>query len=517
MELLLGIDIGTSFIKVGVFTPLGEEVALTQAPTPLHRIGHTQGHYLAEELWASVAEMTRELARGLPRTGWERLGVVGISSFGESGVLLGRDGSLRYPEVMVWYDERPRPILERLSQASPALDPTRLRRRTGLLPDHTYSLAKLLWLRQEHPELLQDGPRWTSVADWIAFRLTGELQMGLTQASRTLLFDLQERRWMEDLLLEVGLSPDLLAPLRLPGATIGHVTHEAATLTGLAPGIPVMEAGHDQACAAAGLGALDPGAIINACGTAETLLQIVGPDRLAGSLRSSTAIAGHHAVPGNYYLMATLRASGSVFDWFARTLSDGGTGESVEAVRQRITQAASSVPPGAEGLRFIPHLRQLTDNPGDIALPGGVFWGLRESHGLGHLARAVLEGLSFESYRLLERMRGAESQESGDPIRAVGGPTANALWMQIKAEMLGRPIEVYECPHAAAWGAAFLAWLHLRGRSAEVRGEARGLRPRARYTPSHPETAARLRRSYGLTLRALAKTQAMLLGSGEGA
>jgi sugar (pentulose or hexulose) kinase len=112
-------------------------------------------------------------------------------------------------------------------------------------------------------------------------------------------------------------------------------------------------------------------------------------------------------------------------------------------------------------------------------------------------------------------MRGVGGQDQGGPIRAVGGPTANALWMQIKAEMLGRPIEVYECPHAAAWGAAFLAWLHLRGWSVEARGLAGGLRPRARYTPSYPETAARLRRSYELTLHALARTQAMLLDSGE--
>ncbi|WP_018466131.1 FGGY-family carbohydrate kinase [Calidithermus timidus] len=504
MDLLLGIDLGTSFIKAGVFTSCGEVIALHQTPTPLHRLGHTQGFYWAEDLWTSVAEMIRGLIREIAQP--EHLRVIGISSFGESGMLLGEDGNLRYPKVMVWYDERPKPILERLSQNTPALDPLRLRRRTGLLPDHTYSLGKLLWLQAEHPELFWGRPRWTSVADWIAFRLTEEVQMGLTQASRTLLFDLQERRWMPELLLEVGLSPDLLPPLRPPGAPIGRVTQQAAQQTGLMPGLWVMEAAHDQACAAAGLGATEDGDIINACGTAETLLQIVGAHRLGEVLRSSKAIIGHHAFVGSYYLMATLRASGSVFDWFVRTLAvedespapQGGNHAGEQALPAnylRVIQAASRVPLGAEGLRFIPHLRQLTDNPSDTALPGGVFWGLRESHGLGHLARAVLEGLSFESHRLLQRM----PQGKLSPVRAVGGPTANAPWMQIKAEMLERPLEVYECPHAAAWGAAFLAWRHLRGQATA------GLKPQARYTPAQPEDAARLRRSYTRTLEMLAQ------------
>lgn len=499
MELLLGIDLGTSFIKVGVFTPSGEEVVLRQTPTPLHRTGPTQGHYLAEELWEGVAGIIRGLMGEIAHP--ERLAAIGISSFGESGVLLGRDGGLRHPEVMVWYDERPRPILERLSQNTLALDPARLRQRTGLFPDPTYSLGKLLWLRAEHPELFQDRPCWTSVADWIAFRLTGTLQMGLTQASRTLLFDLRKHRWMEDLLIELDLEPDLLAPLRPPGAPIGRVTQQAAQQTGLRPGLPVMEAAHDQTCAAAGLGALEAGDIINACGTAETLLQIVGTAHLGEALRSSTAIIGHHALAGHYYLMATLRASGSVFDWLVRTLN--GAGQNAEAVRLRITQAASQIPLGAEGLRFIPHLRQLTDDPGDPALPGGVFWGLRESHGSGHFARAVLEGLSFESYRLLQRMPGAKPHS---PLRAVGGPTANAVWMQVKAEMLGRPLEVYACPHAAAWGAAFLAWRHLRGRAVR----AREVKPHARFIPHQPEAAAQLRRSYTRVLKALTQSQAAL-------
>ena len=499
MELLLGIDLGTSFIKVGVFTPLGEAVALRQTPTPLHRTGPTQGHYLAGELWGGVAEITRGLMGEIADP--ERLVAIGISSFGESGVLLGRDGGLRHPEVMVWYDERPRPILERLSQNTPALNPARLRRRTGLLPDSTYSLGKLLWLRAEHPELFQDRPRWTSVADWIAFRLTARLQMGFTQASRTLLFDLRKHRWMEDLVLAVGLHPDLLAPLRPPGAPIGYVTQQAAQQTGLRPGLPVMEAAHDQTCAAAGLGALEAGDIINACGTAETLLQIVGTAHLGEALRSTTAIVGHHALAGRYYLMATLRASGSVFDWWVRTLA--AEGESPALLYPRGLQAAFGVPLGAEGLRFIPHLRQLTDNLGDPTLPGGVFWGLRESHGPGHFTRAVLEGLSFESYRLLQRLPGIKPV---GPIRAVGGPTANAVWMQVKAEMLGKPLEVYESPQAAAWGAAYLAWRHLQSRAVR----AGGLKPHARFIPYQPEAAARLRQSYTRTLDALAQAQASL-------
>ncbi len=456
-ELLLGIDLGTTLIKVGVFTTTGGVIQLRSAPTPITWDGPQEAHHDPDALWAVVADLIQEAALEIAPTD---LACLGISSFGEAGVLLDDDGQPR-SSILAWFDTRAKPDSDELFAH---FDVRALRERTGLMADHTYSLSKLLWLKNQRP---LEGLRWVSTADWIAFKLTGRVQMGLTQASRTLLFDLEKRTWMDDVLRDLGLPSDLLAPLRPPGEAIGQVTSEAAARTGLPCGLPVMESAHDQPCAAAGAGATEPGVLLNACGTAEIMFATLEARQLQAAIRAQSVAVGHHALPGRYWVMASMRASGSVFDWFVRMFNDPSLDapefgkRSVEAY-QRVTKAAARAPVGADGVCFVPHLRQLSDDPREPSLDGGVFTGLREAHGLGHLARAVLEGLSFESAHLLERIRDAIGRpQPGTSIRAVGGPTQNALWMQIKADLYGTPIQVYSAPNATVWGAAWLGWYHL--------------------------------------------------------
>jgi xylulokinase len=453
-ELLLGIDLGTTLTKVGVFAPDGTVVRLQSAPTPITWDGPEQAHHDAEALWAVVAKLIQQVTLDLETN---RLVSVGISSFGEAGVLLGADGTPRTP-VLAWFDSRPKQKADALLKT---LDLRALRRQTGLMADHTYSLFKLLWFKDQ---INLNGLRWVSVADWIAFKLTGAVQMGVTQASRTLLFDLKTETWLEDALQDLGLAPGILAPIRQPTEPIGLVTKEAALLTGLPHGLSVMESVHDQPSAAAGVGVTEPGVLLNACGTAEILLAILKPHQLESALRTESVVVGHHALPDRYYIMTSMRASGSVFDWFVRMVGslEPQPGEITPERYDQVIRAATRVPMGADGITFVPHLRQISDDPQDSSLPGGVFLGLRESHGLGHLARGVLEGLSLESERMLKRIEGAAgSIGSSALIRAVGGPSQNALWMQLKADLYGLPFEVYAAPNAATWGAAWLAWYHL--------------------------------------------------------
>lgn len=456
-ELLLGIDIGTSLTKVGVFTTGGTVVRLHSASTPITWDGPQEAHHDPDALWAVVAGLIRRATTDL---GTDRLVCIGISSFGEAGVLLDADGTPR-TSILSWFDLRPKVASDELHET---FDLIALRRRTGLMADHTYSLSKLLWFKRE---LSLEKLRWVSVTDWIAYKLTGTVQMGVTQASRTLLFDLETRTWLEEVMRELGLPQEILAPLRLPGEPIGTVTKEAAARTGLVRGLPVMESAHDQPCAAAGVGATEPGVLLNACGTAEILLTTLEHRRLRQVINAESVAVGHHALPGRYWAMASLRASGSVFDWFVHMLDGLDSGSTTPTSitpeqYQRVIRAASAVESGADGIAFVPHLRQLSDDPQDASLSGGVFTGLRETHGPGHLARAVLEGLSLESERLLRRVQDAVGHvQPTAPIRAVGGPTRNAVWMQTKADLFGLPIQVYSAPNATTWGAAWLAWYHL--------------------------------------------------------
>jgi xylulokinase len=498
-ELLIGIDLGTTLTKVGVFRPDGTVVRLRTAPTPITWDGVEDAHHDPEALWAVVIKLLRQATLDLETT---RLVSVGISSFGEAGVLLGADGTPKTP-ILAWFDSRPKQKLDALLNT---LDVHALRRRTGLTADHTYSLFKLLWFKDQ---IKLTGLRWVSVADWIAFKLTGAVQMGVTQASRTLLFDLGTRAWMDGVMRDLGLPPDLLAPIRRPTEPIGMVTKEAARLTGLPHSLSVMESVHDQPSAAAGVGVTEPGVLLNSCGTAEVLLATLKPDRLESALQTESVVVGHHAMPDRYYIMTSMRASGSVFDWFVRMTDslEAQPGEITLERYEQVIRAAARIPMGADGITFVPHLRQISDDPKDPSLPGGVFLGLRESHGLGHLARAVLEGLSLESERMLKRIEGAAGPVGSSAlIRAVGGPTRNALWMQLKADLYGLPFEVYAAPNAATWGAAWLAWHHLNASQGTPIAPCANQEREAVYAPTlSTEHATQLKTAYSSRVNQLAR------------
>jgi sugar (pentulose or hexulose) kinase len=440
---LLGIDVGTSLIKVGTFTSSGVQVCLHTAPTPITWNGPEQAHHDPLELWEVVCALLHQVTLEVDP---KKLACVGISSFGEAGVFVNSEGLPQTP-ILAWFDTRPKGMLE-------GLDLQALRQKTGVLADHTYSLSKILW----HAKQLEiDNLTWLSTADWIAYQLTGTMQMGVTQASRTLLFDLQSQTWLTNVLRDCGLPVNVLAPIRLPGEKIGTVTNQASSQTGLPIGLPVMEAAHDQTCAAAGVGAIEPGVFLNACGTVETIFTTLEKNDLDEALETESVVLGHHALTGRYWAMATMRASGSVFDWAVRLTNKLEPGSEISSEDyEHALEAASRIEP--DELKFIPHLRQTSDDPRAISLPGGVFLGLRETHTHGYLIRAVLEGLSLEAAGLLERFGPIPEQAL---IRAVGGPSRNPIWMQLKANFYNLPLEVCTVINASTWGAAWLAWHHL--------------------------------------------------------
>jgi xylulokinase len=482
---LLGIDVGTSLIKVGTFTSSGVQVCLHTAPTPITWDGPEQAHHDPLELWAVVCKLLKQVMLEIDT---ERLACIGISSFGEAGVLVSKDGTPRTP-ILAWFDTRPKGMLE-------GLDLQDLRRKTGVPADHTYSLSKILWHAKQFEVT---NLTWLSIADWIAYQLTGRMQMGVTQASRTLLFDLRAQTWLTDVLQDSSLPMDVLPAIRLPGEQIGLVTPQASSQTGLPIGLPIMEAAHDQACAAAGVGAIEPGIFLNACGTVETIFTTLEREQLNAALESESVVLGHHALTGRYWAMATMRASGSVFDWAIRMTNKLEPGSEISSKHyEHALEAASRIEP--DELNFISHLRQISDDPRAISLPGGVFLGLRETHTHGHLIRAVLEGLSLEAAGLLERF-GVIPEDA--LIRAVGGPSRNPIWMQLKANFYNLPLEVCTVTNASTWGAAWLAWHHLNA-ARDVKIAASQITRDTLYRPEiSAEEATKFRTQYSSRVQSL--------------
>lgn len=446
MPLLIGLDLGTTYFKALAIDEEGRPRALTFLPTPATDEGNGQVVYHAEDVWEAVCRLLRSVQQGSEEP------VVGVAcaSMGEAGFLLDSRGNPLGPAI-AWFDPRTQAVARSWQEKA---GNQRIRSITGLTPDFTYSLNKILWMREHLPDLFREARCWLGMADWVAYRLSGVAATDYTLASRTMAFDLNGETWSTELLELAGLDISLFPTVWPSGTVLGDVTPEAVAETGLPRGTAVCVGGHDHLCAALAAGAISQGVLLNSCGTAETFLTALDHDGLQRALPDLSIAVGHHLFPGLYYAMTTLRTSGLSADWFVRHMLTSESHSPAE-----LASRARAAPVGARGLLFYPYFRDASDAR-HAAGSAVVLIGLRDYHTNADLARALLEGLSFEARRLLERLRPLLSIPP-KLVRSVGGSTQNVTWMQIKADVLGVTIEVCDVAEASAYGAALLAGLRI--------------------------------------------------------
>jgi len=447
VDALLGVDVGTTNTKAVAYSLQGAPLASASIPTPFVSEGARRAHQRPEDLWQATLAAIRTVVASLP-PGARLLGMA-VASVGEAGVPLDAAGRPLYP-IIAWYDDRSTPQCAALVAA---LGEVGIYRITGLPPTPIFSLNKLLWLRDHEPDVLSRMARWLCVSDYIAYRLTGEQAMGYSLASRTMAFDLQRRAWSEALLDRAGLRPNQLPPPHPEGTLVGRVA--ASNAAGLPEGLPVFVGGHDHVCGALAVGAFEPGVVLDSTGTTEAELVALPEvhDYLeAGDLSFSL---GCHTARDRYYAIGSILGAGSTMGWVAGLLWPQEAGEGSDAALQAMTRSAAESPLGANGLYLLPHLAG-AGAPQRNPTSRGLLAGLHLGHTRGDIARATFEGMAIELRLLLEALEGYAGHAI-ERLAAVGGGARNAVWTQIKADVLGRAVSVPEHPEAATLGAAILA------------------------------------------------------------
>ncbi len=440
MALLIGIDVGTTHLKAAAFTEAGEQVAIAHVETPTHRLPDGGAEYDPEALWQGIARCLAQVMAAAPG----QVAGVAVASMAEAGVLVTADGRAAHP-AMTWFDPRTRVQAEALSRA-PGRDA--LYFRTGLFVMPKHGLAKLLWLKENRPEAYAAGTAWLSMAEWIAFKLTGRRTSCPTLAARTLGYDLTAGAWATDIIQDIGLRTELFAELTKEGAPVGGVTPDAAAATGLPAGTVVALAGHDHPCASLAAGVTGPGQMLDSTGTAEAVIGAVdGPLLTPGALHSQIS-QGPLPVPGLIGLQAGASAAGGSLEWLKREFFEGSS-------YADLTGLAEGAGEGPTGLLYLPHLGGGGPPAVDPASKGAIV-GLTYGTTRGQIVKAVLEGTCFE----LRRMVDAMEQLTGAPFERIvvtGGHAKNPLWLQLKADILGRELSVPEVAEATLLGAAMLA------------------------------------------------------------
>lgn len=439
--LLCGLDAGTSQTRALLFSLDGRIVAQASEPTPLRALGRDSAELEPELLWRLAVSLLRRVAAEVPDA--RRIRSIAVASVGEAGVLLGEDGRSLAP-MIAWFDTRTRTELDHLIEE---VGFERLHRITGLCPDPTFSLLKLMWLQRQAPEAFAAARQWLNVADWLAWRLSGERATDFGLASRTLMLDLERRIWSTELLEAAGIPPHLLAPLLPSGSRLARLRPDVAAATGLPVDLVVGIGGHDHVCGLLAASADRPGEMLDSIGTAEALSCMREAPIADAALGWDGFNQGVIKVDRPlYYVFGGLPTAAATVEWF-RSLH-----QEIE-LSALITEAEAAR--GEEVPLFLPHLR-LGSPPFPDPIGRGAFLGLSAATSRGELFRAVLEGIALDGGNILKALLRHLGTGAPKRILAIGGSTRNQLLMRLKAEIYGAPITVLDLPDATCLGAALL-------------------------------------------------------------
>jgi len=481
MDYLVGIDVGSTNLKAMVYDPSGRAVASGSRPT--ERFHPDAEHpewtvWQPEPIWGGVAESLREAIGQLDDPSGIR--GVAVTGMGMDGVPLDRHGRWLYPFVS-WHCPRTLPQ-QRWWQEHVGAD--RQFSLTGT-PIWGFNTAlRLLWMEEHEPGVLARTHKWVLIEDFVNFLLCGRLATDYSMASTTLLFDQRRRAWCDELLDASGIDRGLLCDPMPSGTVLGEVHAEAARATGLPRGTPVVLGGHDYCCGMLPTGAFRPGVVLDVTGTWEMVVTALAEPVLTPEVRRVGPYVGSHVARGMWSVMGGAVAA-DMLEWFRR---EHGFEERQKAAQQgdvdwdHLMAAARASPPGARGILFLPHMSG-SSCPVVDSTSRGAFVGLRNIATKGDMLRAMIEGLD---YQFLEIVRAYETALGIRPNRivAIGGATNNAFWMQNKADVLGKPIEVPELDEAVPLGAAMLAGIGVGLYRDEQEAFERVGRPGRTYEPN---------------------------------
>lgn len=443
--LFLGLDIGTSGVKAILVNAAGDVERAATAPLQLS----TPQPGWAEQDPASWWEATLAAIRdALSGGGAQRAAAIGISGQMHSSVFLDRAGEVIRP-ALLWCDGRTTAECQEITQRAGGEE--RLRDWVCNPALEGFTLPKVLWLRNHEPQAFARLAKVLLAKDYIRYRLTGTMATEPSDASGTLMFDPARMRWSQELLTAVGLTTALLPEVGGSSEILGSVTTQVAALTGLAAGTPVVGGGADNACGAAGVGAVTQGEAVTSWGTSGTVLAPTAEPRVDPGLRVHTFC---HVVPDLWYLMGVVLSAGGAFAWYRDQLARDLPGESVGEPNEKLNREAAGVPVGADGVTFLPYLQGERTPHRDASMRGAIL-GLSLAHTRAHVTRAVLEGVAFALRDSLSILRGLGL--APNQLLLTGGGARSPFVRQLQADVFGLPVCTVNREEGPAYGAALLA------------------------------------------------------------
>jgi xylulokinase len=446
---LLGIDVSTTATKALLIDEQGAVVAVAATEYPFETPQLLWSEQDAALFWNGAVQSVRQV---ISRSGVNPADIAAVGLTGQMHglTLLDAHGEVLRPCIL-WNDQR---TARQCAEITDRVGRERVLQLTGNPVLTGFTAPKILWVRQNEPDVYRRVAHILLPKDYARFKLTGEFLSDVSDSSGTSLFDVGKRNWSDEMLAALDLPRAWLPDVTESPVVSARINAEAARATGLLEGTPVVGGGGDQAAQAVGTGIVHEGIVAATVGTSGVVFAQSDSYRVEPQGRLH---AFCHAVPGKWHLMGVMLSAAGSFRWYRDALGDqekhiaAQTGQDVYDI---LTAQAAQAPAGCEGLLFLPYLTgERTPYPDPNAR--GVFFGLTVRHRKPHLTRAVLEGVSYGLCDSLGLVRAL-----GVPIaqvRASGGGARSALWRQILADTFDAEIVTVNVTEGAAYGAALLA------------------------------------------------------------
>lgn len=453
MKVLLGIDLGSTSLKAVAFDLQGNIQASSNRPTIEAHPNSEHPEWSVwepENIWGGIADAIRDVVGILGDPA--RVAGLAVTGMGMDGLPIDAQGDWLYPFIS-WHDTRTYPQHAWWMEKTGPLKIYQTGGHAALLIN---TINRIMWMQENEPEILNRTDKWLLIEDFVNFMLCGVKASDYSMAATTQVLDIQRLDWSGELIRLAGVSRDLFPPLYASGTVLGEVHDQAAQRTGLKAGTPVVLGGHDYLMGALAAGGVDQHTLVDITGTWEIFMALVDKPNPTAEAYNLGTVWDPHIISGKTCLFIDAVAA-SMLEWyriqFAAFEEEQARLQS-STVWDLLMEEAAACEVGSSGVTFLPHLNGC-NAPAKDPKSHGAFIGIAHAATRGMFIRAVIEGLNYQARQMVESI---EKIGGHYPIlRAIGGTTRNQFWMQNKADILGRPLEIPEIEEATCLGTAMKA------------------------------------------------------------
>ena len=449
MRYLLGLDIGTSGTKTALFDENGQTISTATYDYDLFQPQAGYAEQNPEDWWNACV---KGISNVIQKAGVQSEDIKGVGLSGQMHglVLVDKDYKVIRNSI-IWCDQRTEKECEEITNT---IGKERLIQITGNPALTGFTLSKLLWIRNNEPENYKKIYKILLPKDYIRFKLTNVFATEVSDASGMQMLDINKRDWSDELLKDLNIDKSILADVYESVVVSGKVTEEAAKLTNLSVGTPVVGGAGDQAAGAIGSGIVKEGVISTVMGTSGVVFASADSPKFDKYGRVHTLC---HAVPGKWHVMGVTQGAGLSLNWFKRTFCQKEIEESEKLGRDiydLLTEKAAKSEPGANGVIYLPYLMGERTPHLDPNVKGG-FFGVSLINNHDDFIRSILEGVSFSLKNCLDIIEDMNVKVEG--IRGSGGGAESEIWRQILSDILEYPLSTVKASEGPALGVAILA------------------------------------------------------------